>query len=190
MAYNSDYYKEYYKQHKADILAARGEKYRKDPRYRDAILRRAKVASVVKTMIHQKQKEAIRVIHAGKPEKVFYVKHMELMVNRDRAVLDAWRKSDPSIIPRPLYYDKRKRGVYSESQVNFIAKVLHRLDLGSLSMTYNDLRLLLQSVWAERFSERILTTRIMEVLHGRFRKEGEGRKVRQGKVRQGETRLS
>ena len=181
MAYNSDYYKEYYKQHKADILAARGEKYRQDERYRQGILRRAKVASVVKTMIYQKQKEAIRVIHAGRPERLFYVNSMELMVNRDRAVLDDWRKSDPPIIPTPLYYDKRGRGMYSASQVQFIAKVLHRLDIGKLSMTYNDLRLLLHDVWKESFSEKTLTIRIREVLHGKHRKEGEGRKVRQGK---------
>lgn len=181
MAYNADYYKEYYQQHKADILAARGEKYRQDERYRQGILRRAKVSSVIRTLTNRKQKEAIRVIHAGKPEKIFHVSHMEMMVNRDRAVLDDWRKCDPPIIPAALYYDKRGRGVFSESQVKYISKVLHRLDTGSLLMTYNDLRLLLHSVWKETFSEKNLTTKIREVLHREQTSEGESRKVRQGR---------
>ena len=181
MAYDPVYYKQYYEQRKADILAARGERYRTDERYREGILRRARVASVVKTLTRRKQRDAARVVHAGKSEKMFYMAQMEMMVNRDRAVLDDWRRCEPPIIPTPLYFDKRGRGMYSESQTKYLSKILHRLDTGTLLMTYEDLRLLLHKTWSETFSERNLTTRIREVLHNGTRSEGEGRKVRQGR---------
>lgn len=182
MAYDSDYYKAYYAARKEKILAEKKRRYETDPRYRTGILRKARVNSALRTVKNQEQRKAARVIHNKKPEHFYYVTAMTFLVNRDRSVLDKWIKTEPTIIPTATYYDKRGRRIYSDSQVKFIAALLHKLDSGKTSMTYVDLRNVLHAIWNETFSDRLLVKAIRETLHGKHYVKGEGkRKVRPGK---------
>lgn len=181
MAYNPDYYKNYYAARKEQILAAKKRRYETDKRYREGILKKARVSSVVRVLKNREQRKAARVTHNGKPESFYYVTSMLPLVNRDRSVIDKWIRD--GLIPQPLYYDKRGRRLYAESQVKFLTAALHKLDHGKLSMTYVDLRNVLHDVWGETFSDRLLVKAIREALHGKHYVKGEGkRKVRQGKA--------
>jgi hypothetical protein len=183
VAYDSQYYKEYYKQRKESLLEARRRKYATDKKYRTDILNRARIASVTRTLQRRALRQEARVIHAHRSERVYYLTAVEKMINRDRSVIDSWRNANPPIIPRPLYYGKRGWGLYSESQVMYMAKTLHRLDTGKVIMTYQHLSKLFHRVWNETFSEKKLTTYIKEILHGTSRSDVEKKKERQ--VRKG-----
>lgn len=179
MAYDPEYYKQYYKARKEKILADKKRRYETDARYRGGVQQKARVSSLLRTMKSRELKKAARVVHNGRPEHFYYVTTMLPIVNRDRSVIDKWIHS--YIIPPPSHRDRRGRRLYSESQVRFLASLLHKLDHGKASMTYTDMSYILRDVWGETFSEKLLVKTVREVLHGKYYKEGEGRKVRKGK---------
>lgn len=177
---SSSYNKDYYKQHKKAIAARRKKKYHSDPALRTLMKKRAKAHYQMKAIAKRARIKTGAV--EGKQEKLFYLNEIDTVVNRDRTILYAWRRAGESILPTPLFHDLRKRGLYSDSQVQYIAEILARIDSGKLAITYRRMGLILRDVWAKKFNRKTLETAIKEVLHGKYHSE-EVQPARDGRAR-------
>lgn len=164
---NPEYQRDYYLKNRKKLRERRRERYRTDASYRQAIRQRAVIKAAMQSL-RAKRRPAPRVLHGNRQESVYHLNEVEEVINRDKDCLYNWQRGDPSLLPPALYEDARGRRMYSDSQIKFIAKLVHRLDTGQLRITYRDMRRILQEVWSERFSELRLTKAIGEVLHGKY----------------------
>ena len=96
--------------------------------------------------------ERTRATHNGRVEKIYYLNQREHLVGRDVFTLRRWRNEGTRIFPKALYYDRRGRGMYSESQVKFIAALMKMVDNDEVFLTYRFMGQTLNEVWDKTFS--------------------------------------
>lgn len=166
MSYSPEYQTEYYRKRKLEISLIRKQKYAENKKYREAILQRARLRAALLSAKRKEERSKRSVEHNGKKERVYYISEMESIVNRDFDVLRSWKHQE--IIPAPLFHDKKGRGLYTLSQVSFLARILQKLDTEDWAITYQDLYRILSDLWHETFSERKLNSVMREVVHGKY----------------------
>lgn len=154
-------WRDWWKRNKAEQNRLRREKWRKDPAFRKAQLARVTTRNSILTAMKTEQRT--RTTHDGRLEKLYYLCQMEPLVGRDVFTLRRWRTQGERIFPKALYYDKRGRGMYSESQVKFIAELLGMVERDEVFLTYRFMGQTLTEVWGRRFSRTSLKAALVNV---------------------------
>lgn len=157
-----EYNKAYWRANRLRLLKERAERYRNDPKYRDAIKSRAR-AQVAMDRVTRVTK-IVRVLHDGTHEPVFSISDVSDAINRKLAVVYAWKKN--KIIPPPLYQNGRGKGLYAESQVSFMRDLVQRIDNDEVRIIYPVMGKILQRVWGDKYSPDRLTLELeKELVH-------------------------
>lgn len=144
------YWREWWKRNKADQNRQRREKWRTDPKFRESQMQRVVTRNTLLKAMRAEERTTVN--HDGRKEKIYYLYQMDPIVNRDVFTLRRWRNQGARIIPKALYYDRRGRGMYCDSQVKFIAALLKMVDNDEVFLSYRFMGQTLSEVWGRKFS--------------------------------------
>jgi hypothetical protein len=153
----TEYNKEYYKKNKKKIAAAKKQRYEDNGEYRRSLLFNSKVQYALRSLKEDKPIEYIKF--NGTQERAYSLKQVIKIINRSKPLVYSWYKN--GIIPKSLFGNDR----LCYSQVAYIDTILDKIDSGALSISYEQLGIILNKVWNKKFSTKVLQEVIKEIMN-------------------------
>lgn len=144
------YWDDWWSKNKDEMNRRRRERWASDPALRK--IHTARVSAHQSMLSAMRTFQRMHTNHAGQEEKLYYLNQMESVVQRDVGTLRRWREQGTRIFPKALYYDRRSRSLYAESQVKYIAALLAMVDADEVFLTFRFMGQTLAEVWSKRYS--------------------------------------